>query len=251
MLVIKNFGLYPIQKQEEFFDSLLTDKSCFVSYYAPQKPEPADDEFMDLYFSDLIGTHNSCLPDIIRSCITYKLFMHSYEKNKYAPELILKDMERSSELIGSGNLDMLEDDLKAQIAESLGLCFFADVDHKKSTYINSHKFCTNHLCFYDGGLHHDEYEVTWYRYYNSNEIVSELHKYGLFEFLLTEEMIEEYLLGFEMYENAESFDLFVYAGDDEEKYLKQFTEAGFDVEKSEHTLTSYTETQPSPKISPH
>lgn len=243
MLVIKNFGLYPIQKQEDFFDSLLNDKSCFVSYYVPQKPEPADDEFMDLYFSGLIHTYNSCLPDIIKSCITYQLFMHSFEKNKYAPELILKDMEKLSELIESGNWSMLENDLKAQIAESLGLCFFADVDHKKSEYINSRKFCTNHLCFYDGSLHHDEYKATWYRYYNSNEIVSELHKHGRFEFLLTEETIEEYLLGFETYENAESFDLFVYARDDEKKYLKQFTEAGFDAEKSEYTLTSYTEIQ--------
>lgn len=229
MITIKNFGLYPAQKQEEFFNTLISERKRFVSYYAPIEPTAADEDTVDLYFNGLIHTNNSCMDALIKSCVMYNSFIYSLENNKYKPELILRETIKNIERIENGDWSLIDKKLQTQISESIGLCFFADIDLKEIEKINRKKFCKNHLCYYNGELHHNEYEVIWYYCGNAQELVSELRKYGRFEFLLAEESIEEYLLGFEIYENAESFDLLINTKGEDKDYQKRFESIGFTI----------------------
>lgn len=227
MITIKNFGLYPMQKQEEFFNILISKKKHIVSYYVPIKPTDADEDTIDLYLNGLIQTNNSCMDALIKSCLMYNSFIYSVENNKYMPELILNEMEKNLEYLENGGFKLIDKKLQMQISKSMGLCFFADIDLKKIEDIKKKKFCKNHICYYNKELHYNEYEVIWYYYENAYEIISELHKHGRFEFLLVENNIEEYLLGFEIYENAESFDLFINTNEKDEIYQKKFKKFGF------------------------
>jgi len=210
MIVIENFGLNSREKQEEFFEAFLKDKAQYVSYYSNPIFQDIDDDTIDEIFEGLIHFYDPCIRDLVRSCVIYHIFLYCYNNNTVTPMNIMYDMKKYTALLENGKFKLMDRLLRDEIKKAVSLCLQLNVDYNEYEKLKCRAVEINRQAYFNGMLRDCENEVMWYGFTDVHELVSELHNYGRFEFLLTDHNIEDHLIGFETYENAESFDLKIY-----------------------------------------
>jgi len=231
MLQIENFGSYNIEKQEEFFKVMLGNRYKYISYYTHPILQDEGDDTLELLYDNLIHFYNPRIKEVIKSSAIHHIFMYCYNKNTATPMNIMSDFENTIHLFESGNFELMDNDLKNEIKKTIGLCLWLNTDQDEYEKLRSEAIELNYKCYSNGAFHYCQYEVIWYSFKSVHELVSELCKYGQFEFLLIDDSIDNYLLGFEIYENADSFDLMIDVNDKMQDYLKKIIDLGFNLKQ--------------------
>lgn len=228
MIVIENFGLYSKEQQEKLFETVSDNKKKYVSYYSCPIHEEVDDDTIDQIYEGLIHFFDPCIKDLVNACVSHQIFLYCYNNNIVTPVNIMVDVKKNMDLLKNGKFKLLDNPLKKEIKKAVSLCLQVNIDYNEYEKLKCRSIEINRKVYFNGMFHDSESEVMWYRFTNVHELVSELYKYGRFEFLLIDHCVDDYLIGFEVYENAESFDLKIYHCN-EEAFRQSIKKLGFDL----------------------
>lgn len=226
MIKIVNYGSLSTEEQKDILKIFSKKDSVFISSASPPSIKwcmyVEDIDEYERIFNDNYDVPANLLKAIVRT----NTFLYYYKKSGRDKSRVLEKTQNVCDLIFSRQLEKADKKLLKKIMYYYALLYISESAAYIEEEYKDNIFCRNNKDFSYGAFYDNEdNDVIWYYLNDIDEVILEFNRNAEYEVLLTKNggSVEDFDAAFQIYENSESYDLYITLSDkaEEDHYVNK------------------------------